>query len=163
MGCGRPEPSSPVTKRPPIKSSVSPPGVGVINPSESGVGPVTIKDLAQPIFKQCGNGEPGERPKDKPDGGQIRVEGEPILPPAGVPEGSLGATRKDGTQRHFSNDSVPLKLLNDGNDRPSGTCLSDMILDENKLETDSANNDTILGVKPISLPESVENLVPQNL
>ena len=67
----------------------------MINPSESGVGPVTIKDLAQPIFKQCGNGEPGERPKDKPDGGQIRVEGEPILPPAGVPEGSLGATRKE--------------------------------------------------------------------
>ena len=88
--------------------------------------------------------------------------GDSILPPAGVPESSQGATRKDGTQRHFLNDIVPLELLNDGNDRPSGTCLSDMILDENKLETDSANNDTILGIKPISLPESVENLVPPN-
>ena len=86
-GCGRPEPSSPVSSRPPNNPNETPPGQGLSKPLGSVGGPIS-EDPAQPISNQGGNGGTGERPKEKTTGWGLERRGK-MVPAVGTPKGSL--------------------------------------------------------------------------
>ena len=98
MGCGRPEPSSPVDKMPLINANETPLREDLINLSAGVGGPALKNDPVQPISNQGGNRTAGERPKENADGGQNNGAGDPILSPTVGPKGSLATILKDGSR-----------------------------------------------------------------